>query len=360
MTSRMAPGAAVDLSRAIREKALRLGFDRAAFCEARLPEEAHHFDRWLQAGMHGSMEWMAGSRDRRLDPAKLLEGARSMVVVALAHGARADGGAAPSTRDGIVARYARSDDYHRVMGDRLQELQDFIEASATGHRALAYVDTGALLERLWASRAGLGWIGKNALVLNERLGSYFLIGVVVTTLALPPDPPAADRCGSCTLCIDACPTAAIVEPRLVDSRRCVSYHTIEMRGGVPEEFRESIGLKVFGCDECQEACPWNGPLPTLEASALAARPEWTTLSPFDLLAMSHAEYLQRFRGSAIKRATYQGLRRNAAVALGNAGEAGAAALALLDRIGSDPAEDPIVKEHALWAAGRLRSSSRHS
>ena len=214
-----------------------------------------------------------------------------------------------------------------------------------------------MLERLWAASAGLGWIGKNALVLNERLGSYFLIGVVVTTLALPPDRPSADRCGSCTLCIDACPTAAIVEERLVDSRRCISYHTIETRGSLPEELRQAIGLRVFGCDDCQEACPWNGPLETMGVSALPARPEWTALPPVDLLAMSHEQYLERFRGSAIKRATWQGLRRNAAVVLGNAGEAGPETIALLDRVGSDPAEDPVVKEHALWAARRLRSSS---
>lgn len=341
------------VARAIRARALALGFERAGFCDAIPPEEIAHFERWLAAGMHGGMSWMQTGRERRLDPALVLPGVRSIIVVAMSY-ARPGRDAPPSTMPdgvsrGVVSRYARGDDYHDIMGDRLLELERFIEQAAPGHRAMAYVDTGPILERMWAARAGVGWIGKNALVLNKEMGSLFFLGVILTTLPLLPDVPATDQCGACTLCIEACPTAAIVEPRMVDSRRCISYHTIESRDAIPEEYREPIGPRVFGCDDCQDACPWNQ-----HATNAPSRDDSASPSLIELLVMSREQYQKRLRRSAIKRATYRGLRRNAAVALGNAA-ARSETLRALEKVAADPTDDPLVREHAGWAAARQRS-----
>jgi len=354
------------MARAIRAEALRLGFERVGFCGATPPPEASRFDQWLAAGMHAGMKWLETGRDKRLDPGLVLEGARSLVVVAHAYaspGTPPDTEVAPGEEPrGFVARYARGDDYHEVTGARLTRLQSFIETSAPGHRALSYVDTGPLLERMWAARAGIGWVGKNALVMNDEMGSYFFIGVILTTLELPPDEPIADRCGSCSLCIDACPTAAIVEPRMVDSRKCISYHTIELRGALPVEDRAAIGTRVFGCDDCQEVCPWNGAPGEEGHGSFPSRSASVSPSLVRLLTLGHTDYLERFRGSAVKRATYKGLRRNAAVALGNAlagvapGAPGSEpAKAALLTVAGDKEEDPSLREHARWGAERAGS-----
>lgn len=341
------------VAHAIRARALALGFERAGFCDAVPPEEIAHFERWLAAGMHGHMSWMQKGRERRLDPALVLASVRSIIVVAMSYARPGSDAPATATPDGIsrgvVSRYARGDDYHDTVGARLLNLEEFIEQAAPGHRAMAYVDTGPILERMWAARAGVGWIGKNALVLNKEMGSLFFLGVILTTLPLPADVPVTDQCGACTLCIEACPTAAIVEPRLVDSRRCISYHTIELRVAIPEEYREPMGSRVFGCDDCQDACPWN-------QHAADAPPRGGSAFPslLELLAMSREQYQDRFRGSAIKRATYRGLRRNVAVALGNAA-ARQEHLGALDKVAADSAEDPLVREHAGWAAARQRA-----
>jgi len=342
-------------------------------CTATPPEEARHFTAWLDAGHHAGMGWLERGRDRRLDPQRVLPGARSFVVVALAYarpGLAAGGAAATeaSRREdgddphGFVARYARGDDYHRVMGDRLARIENHIEVEAPGHRALAYVDTGPLLERMWAARAGIGWIGKNALVLNEEMGSFFLLGLVITTVALPPDVPVTDRCGGCTRCLDSCPTRAIVAPRVVDSRRCIAYQTIEHRGSIALDDRPGIGERLFGCDDCQEACPYNGPDAETAAGPLGRRPETSDASLASLLEMTEADYVDRFRGSAMKRATFTGLRRNAALALGHAAAripAGSAprarAEAALARAAADEGEEPVVREQALWS---LRQATR--
>jgi len=357
----MSRDASHSLARAIRARALALGFERAGFCDAVPPEEIAHFERWLAAGMHGQMSWMQKGRERRLDPALVLPGVRSIVVVAMSYARPGSDAPASATPDGIsrgvVSRYARGDDYHDIVGDRLLELEEFIGKVAPGHRAVAYVDTGPILERMWAARAGVGWIGKNALVLNKEMGSLFFLGVILTTLPLPPDDPATDQCGACTLCIEACPTAAIVEPRLVDSRRCISYHTIELRDAIPEEYREAMGPRVFGCDDCQDACPWNqhaSDVPSRGGEAFPSRDGSAFPSLLELLAMSREQYQEQFRGSAIKRATYRGLRRNAAVALGNAA-ARRETLEALEKVAEDPKDDPLVREHAGWAAARQRA-----
>ncbi len=352
------------LAGAIRAEARRLGFDRTGFCDATPPPEVSLFDEWLSEGMDADMRWLRAGRDKRLDPGLVLEGARSVVVVAHAYASpgssprqEPDAGTGPH---GIVARYARGDDYHTVTGGRLGALERFIESSAPGHRALGYVDTGPVLERMWAAKAGVGWIGKHALVMNEEMGSWFFLGVILTTVALPSDEPLTDRCGSCALCIEACPTAAIVKPGVVDSRRCISYHTIEHRGPIPPADREGIGLRVFGCDDCQEVCPYNAGPGEEGHGAFPQRAGAATPSLVDLLRLEHGKYLDRFRGSAVKRATWKGLRRNAAVALGNTASAdapdgigAAGAHESLASVAADPAEDPVLRDHARWAARRL-------
>ena len=309
--------------------------------------------------MHAGMEWMRRGRDRRVDPGRVLPGVRSIVVVALSYGGKPENGRDRDETAGIVARYALGDDYHDTMGGRLLGLESFIEELAPGHRAMAYVDHGPILERMWAARAGIGWVGKNSLVLNKEMGSWFFLGVVLTTLPLPPDAQVTDQCGACTLCIEACPTGAIVEPRTVDSRRCLSYHTIELRGVLPVEFRNAAGRRVFGCDDCQDVCPWNAE-EVPRGTAFPPREGSSGPSLIELLRMTHEEYLERFRGSAIKRATWRGLRRNAALSLGNAAadektDRGVAehALAALREVARDGADDPTVREQAAWSAERV-------
>ena len=362
----------MSLDETIRTEARALGFDRVGYCDAALPEEAGHFQRWLDTGMHGTMEWMRRGRERRLNPGLILPGTRSLIMVARSYAlpTAIDAPGEPPPGSGAIARYARGEDYHRVMGDKLQALADFVEASASGHRALSYVDTGAVLERMWAARAGIGWVGKNALVLNKDMGSWFFLGAILTTLPLPPDEPALDQCGSCALCIEACPTQAIVAPRLVDSRLCISYHTIELRGDVPEQHRAAAGARVFGCDDCQDACPWNhrsaaGEQRVSHNDASAEQDP----SLVALLEMTHEEYLLRFRRSAVRRATWQGLRRNAAIVLGNRLSCmeepdRADALRALARVAGDPTESEVVRRHASWALSHaeamIDSTSRTS
>jgi len=256
----------------------------------------------------------------------------------------------PGRFRGAVARYAAGRDYHEEVGERLRLLAEFIESRSVGAKALPCVDAAPILERLFAAQAGLGWIGRNSLVLDAELGSWFFLGVILTTAALPPGEPAADRCGSCRLCIDACPTGAIVPGRMVDSRRCLSYHTIELRGAIPEYARAPLGSRVFGCDDCQEVCPWNNPQPQ------ACPPDDQAPALIDLLLMTHEDYLRRFQDSAIRRATWRGMRRNAAVALGNTLRSHgvqhhdqkdhAEAVAALRRIADDLREDPLVRDAA--------------
>ncbi len=346
------------LARAIREKALALGFDRVGYCDTTLPPESSLFVSWVRRGLHADMGWIEKGFDRRLDPGKLLPGARSFVMVARAYaspGLAGDPSHGPPADRPFVARYARGRDYHETMGESLTALEDFIETEAPGHRALAYVDTGAILERLWAARAGIGWVGRNALVLNEEMGSFFLIGLVLTTLPLPPDRPVIDRCGHCTLCLDACPTGAILPDRVVDSRRCLSYQTIEKRGAVDADMKEAVGPRLFGCDDCQEVCPWN--------RRQAGQPGPGTLpdrplpSLIELLSLSAEAYQETFRGSAMKRATFTGIRRNAALALGHVArtldgtDRAAAVEALKTAAGND--SDKVIRDQAEWSLRQL-------
>ncbi len=300
---------------AVKAQARSLGFEACGIADALPPIDPEgRFDAWLQSGYHADMAWMARTRAVRLNPQAWLPGARSAVVV-LRNYFRSFPPSAPTAAR--VARYAWGRDYHRALAAPMKRLAAFLNACAPGVQSRICVDAGPVLECAWAARAGIGWIGKNSLVLRRDLGSWFVLGVVLTTLPLAPDAPIQNHCGSCTACVDACPVGAIVAPGVVDSRRCISYHTIENRGDVPESVQDAMGAWVFGCDICQEVCPWNCKTPETTLPDFAPREGVWNVSLEDLLFMDEAEFNRRFAGSAIRRAKYAGMRRNARIAQRN-------------------------------------------
>jgi len=329
------------LTEAVKAKALGLGFERVAIGPADALAHALQFEQWLEAGYGEGMEWIEESRDIRLEPARLLPGVRSAVVVAMHYGPREDH---PSWD--VVSRYARGADYHNVMRPRLHVLRDYL-GEAAGASCRASLDTSAVLERDLAAAAGLGWIGKNTNLIAPRAGSYFFIGTVLTTAELVPDEPVADHCGTCTACLEACPTGAFPRPWVLDARRCLAYLTIEHRGDILDELKEHVRDWLFGCDVCQDVCPWNRKV------SLAREPELAPSAPLEsletLLALDDATFRARFRGTALFRAKRAGLARNAALVLGNRGERAAAPA--LRRALEDP--DEGVRKAAAWALERL-------
>jgi epoxyqueuosine reductase len=341
---------AVELTRLAKSHAYALGFDLAGVAALGPADTAAAFDDWLAAGHAGTMGYLARGAEKRRDTRLPRPGTTHAVVVALDYG-----GKEPS---GPVARYARGDDYHDVMETRLRELHARLERDAG--RAIAgkpYVDTGPILERDLARRAGLGWFGKNTNLLNPRLGSFFFLGALVLDAELIPDAPfEADRCGSCTRCIDACPTGAIVAPRKLDATKCISYLTIELKDEIPLELREKIGSLIYGCDICQDVCPWNVQFARdLKVAEFAPREvladgDARTLAR-ELLGMTQEHFTAAFKGSPMKRAKLRGLKRNAAVVLGNIGDA--RDVDVLTRALDDP--DALVREHAAWARRRIAS-----
>jgi epoxyqueuosine reductase len=334
---------------AVKDEARRLGFEAAAIGPATPPPHADAFARWLDDGYAGSMDYLARTRDERVDPARLLPGVRAVVAVALSYHAGGDEPAADGGAGGVrIARYAGRQDYHDLIRPRLESLARFIESRAVGTRSRAAVDTSAVLERDLAARAGLGWIGKNTNLLTPALGSWFFIGIVLTTAELAFDAEIGDRCGTCTACLDACPTDAFAGPYRLDARRCISYLTIEHRGAIAEPLRSRLGAWAFGCDVCQDVCPWNRKAATTGEPAFA-RPESPAAEA--LLALDEPAFRARFRRTALWRARRSGLLRNAALVLGNRGDA--RAVPALERALGDAA--PVVRDAAAWALARLRA-----
>ena len=316
-----------------------------------LPRDQAAFDAWLARGYHRTMEYMEKHREARSDPARLLPGCRSVVAVALNYGPGTDATGGPDGR-GQVARYARGRDYHKVLGEKLKRLATWL-SETSGLPARSFVDTGPVLERAWAERAGLGWIGKNANLIRRDLGSWFLLGELLSAAAIEPDPASHEEfCGSCTACIGECPTGAIVAPGVVDSGRCIAYWNIEHRGSIPEPMREAMGDRIFGCDDCQTVCPWTRRFGTVPPSdPLSARSDLASLDPLLILAMDRERFLDRFAGTPVMRARLDGMRRNACIVLGNSGNH--KAIPALNRVLSDP--DPMIREHAAWALARLKT-----
>ena len=332
----------------IREEALRLGFDAVGFARA---EEHPHRERlleWIRAGRHGTMRWMARGPERRADPRKVLPEARTVISLAMSY----YGGEPPpeSPLRGRIARYAWGRDYHKRIRKRVLSLGFAVRNFAPEVRFLAYVDTGPFLDRAWAERSGIGWIGKNTNLIRPEFGSYCFLGALLTDLDLAPTPPARNRCGTCARCIAACPTGAIVAPYQLDASRCISYLTIEHRGAIPMELRPGIGTRIFGCDDCQEACPWNRFATPTADPAFGPRMEQQTPRLLPLLAIDDEGFAKRYAGTALRRADRSRFVRNVAVALGNLGDA--RAVPALRRALREDA-DPVVRGHAAWALGQI-------
>lgn len=301
-----------DLKRLVRDKALELGFEQVGFAKAEaLSHEASHLEQWLNAGMHGTMSWMEGHFDKRIDPTKLVDGAKTVVSVTLQyHPGRLDR-PIDSPR---ISTYALGDDYHDVLRERLRQLFDFIQERVGDVNGRVFTDSAPVMDKAWAARSGLGWMGKNGNLLNKKLGSWFFIGEIILDVAFEPDAPTTDHCGSCTRCIDACPTDAIVMPAVIDARKCISYLTIEYRDSIPESYHNGIGEWMYGCDICQDVCPWNRKSPISNVAEFKPRADILEMTAEGWRTLDVETFRRLFKGSAVKRTKYQGLVRNIAIA----------------------------------------------
>ncbi|MDW8074964.1 MAG: tRNA epoxyqueuosine(34) reductase QueG [Bacteroidota bacterium] len=304
------------LTSQLKEFCLSVGFDAVGIARAEpLTDEQAHLDAWLAAGYHGTMQYMERTRDKRLDPRLVLPSARSIIVVALSYDTPARHTIRPGY--GKLSRYSWGDDYHDVMLPKLQRVVEWLSTHVSSCESKAYVDTGPVMEKQWARRAGIGWQGKNTNIISRTMGSFFFLGVVLTSAELDPDEPSRDYCGTCTACLDACPTGALVAPYILDSSRCISYWTIETKPDqeFPDNIRANLDGWLFGCDVCQDVCPWNRFRKETTIPAFAPRNDETSLLLEHVLSMTPEEFRQRFRHSPIKRAKLAGLQRNARMLL---------------------------------------------
>jgi epoxyqueuosine reductase len=338
----------IELKQRLVSFAREIGFDscRVAACDS--APHAEEFRNWLDEGGHGEMRYMERGEEKRRDPQKILADARSIVILAMNYfqgGAQA--GDTPAAT-GKIARYAWGVDYHDLIQSKLGEIDKFLRAF--GGQQKCYVDTGPVLERDHAAQAGIGWHGKSTMLIDERLGTWFFLAEVLTTLELPPDEAVPDRCGTCRRCINACPTGAITAPHRLDARRCISYLTIELKGSIPLELRPLIGDRIFGCDDCLDACPWNRFAQVSHEAAFFARPSTVAIPLRDYLSLSDDEFRALFRNSPIKRIKRRGFLRNVCVALGNIGDS--SDLPALKGAAADP--EPLIAEHAKWAIHQIR------
>ena len=325
------------------------GFDLAGVARADTPPDLAFFAEWVARGHAGEMAYLTSQVAKRSDLHAAFPWARSVLCVGLQYDTpHPYSTAAPADR-GWISRYAWGDDYHDVMKAMLDRVVARLQAEAGPFEARVYVDTGPVAEKAWAAAAGLGPWGKNGCLLHPEHGSWFFLGEIVTDLDLPADTPRPDLCGSCTACLEACPTGALVAPYVLDATRCISYLTIEVRGEVPEDRRAGVGHHVFGCDICQDVCPWNRRRRHHGGAAFEPRPGAEAPDLTELASLDEEAFRERFRRSPVKRAKRRGLVRNVAVALGNVGSAGHRPL--LERLAGDA--DPVVREHAAWALRRL-------
>jgi epoxyqueuosine reductase len=354
-----------DLSRIAKQAAAEAGFELAGIASVREEDfrELNAFAEWIEAGHAGEMKYLEKRTEagelRRASIKNAAPWARSVIVCALNYNTdRPYSTQVSGSLRGWISRYAwGSRDYHDALLQRLQQVEAALHAATSLHdppvQTRCYVDTGPVVERVYAKYAGIGWIGKNTCLIHQKLGSWIFLGVILTSLEIGPDVAAADRCGSCTRCIDACPTEAIIAPGKLDARRCIAYLTIEKRGEIPEESRTSMGHHVFGCDICQDVCPWNNKAGNaVPTSAPEFQPQENLFHPdlHHLAEMTEEEFNKTFRGSPIKRAKYAGFKRNLAIAMGNSGNA--EFVPQLEKMAADP--NPVIAEHARWALGHLQ------
>jgi epoxyqueuosine reductase len=339
----------------VREQAAAVGFDLCGIAAADAFPELQYLREWLGRGYAGEMQYLHRSADRRADVRHVLPSARSVIALGTIY--NTDRPYSTERRDHTraeIARYAWGDDYHTVIQDRLDRLLAWLrEAAGPSFEGRAYVDTGPVQERVYAQHAGIGWIGKNTCVINPALGSWLFLSEIICNLPLVPDAPTLDRCGTCTLCLDACPTGALVEPYTLDSTRCISYLTIELKGPIPSVQREDIGAHAYGCDVCQEVCPWNHRPAIVSDSAWLPRSGLDTPQLLELWQHTDDELRGLMKGSAMTRAGVKRLRRNVAVAIGNSGDVRAAAT--LESHQAPSCADPLVADHIRWAIRKLRS-----
>src|SRR5262245_8413338 len=306
-------------SDSIKAKAREIGFDVCGIAPAADHSELHFFSEWLARGFAGSMSYLTRSAERRRDVRNVLPSARSVIVTGTLYNTDREYSVACRDRDPAhIARYAWGDDYHDVLTGRLETLLDWMrDVHPDPFEARAYVDTGPVQERVYAQHAGIGWIGKNTCVIHPELGSWLFLSEIICSLPLEPDVPAFDQCGTCTLCLEACPTRALVAPAVLDATRCISYLTIEHRGDIPEEFSADIGAHVFGCDICQEVCPWNQTAPVSQDPRWQPRAVWDARRVSELAALPDEELATALKGSAMGRAKRDGIKRNLAVSVSN-------------------------------------------
>ena len=330
----------------IKSRARALGLDAIGITTADPARHADFYRQWTAQGKAGEMAWLTREPDRRADPAQVLPGARSIIVAGLNYWQPQPAGR------GRIATYALGDDYHDILLEKLKTLAR--EITTAGSPSKVYVDTGPILEKPLAERAGLGWQGKSTMLISPTLGPWLLLGEILTTLDLAPDPPQNDHCGKCTRCLDACPTLAITAPYQLDARRCIAYLTIELKGSIPEDMRPLIGDRVYGCDECLDVCPWNRFAQTTRESRFQAPARDTTRDHLhDLLELTQPEFKRRFAKSPILRVKRRGLIRNACVVLGNIGTP--EDIPALRK--AEHHEEPLVREHASWAIRQIEKRS---
>jgi epoxyqueuosine reductase len=343
------------LTRQIKAQARTLGFDLVGVAPVRESPELAFFESWIEAGYGGDMQYLARNMERRRDIRQVLPGAQSVVVCGLNYDTDYP---YSTTQDdplrGWIARYAWSEDYHDLLQDKLEQLRDYVaERIPSDAASKLYVDTGPVVERVHAKYAGLGWFGKNTCLIDQRLGSWLFLGELILTVPLLYDRPITDHCGTCTRCIDACPTDAIVAPYVLDARRCISYLTIELKGSIPDALRLQMGSHVFGCDICQDVCPWNRKRHFTTEPGLQPLPQQVHPPLAELARLTPQAFKQAFRHTALARTKRRGLLRNVCVAMGNSGQVDF--VPLLESLLDD--EEALVREHAAWALARLHGAA---
>ena len=339
------------LTQSLKREAQRLGFDLAGVCPAVEPSGLTRFHEWLASGYAGEMTYLAERRDAYAHPRHVLDGVRSLLMLSMNYDTASP--AVPGPTEGRVSRYAWGTDYHDTIHERLKRLAVFLREQVPGVRVRGVVDTAPLMEREFARLAGLGWLGKNTLLLNKQRGSWFFLAALLTDAELAYDQPhASDHCGTCRACLDACPTGALFDEYVLDATRCISYLTIELRSAIPEGLRQGVGEWLFGCDICQEVCPWNGSSTAAGESGFRPRDDLNAVELPGLFSLDEAAFRQRFRHSPLWRAKRRGLLRNAAIVLGN-GRDPRALPALLLGLKDD---EPLVRGACAWALARFRES----